>query len=211
MQRSAPLPSPGYHHLGATTASGWSGIIARFQVGDPAVRAETFDFLAGRVMAKGDTPDGIQWLEAGWTETGWSGNGKQRIYTYDTNRDAWVFYDQYEIKTGDKIWIYLQTEREAPSTAWQAWLWWGDKWNLLTSQELPITGRAKIEQYIEVHSEKPFDVPQVRVDNVSLKDGASGPLVYWDGQVPTAPGASNANYCLEWINRYDAWTAGSCQ
>lgn len=210
MQKSAPVPSPGYHHLGATTASSWSGVIARLQVGDPAVRADTYDFLASRLMAKADTPDGIEWLEAGWTETGWAGDGKQRIYTYDTNRDAWVFYDQYEIKTGDKVWIFIQTENDAPVTTWTAWIWWGDKWNLLTSQELPLTGRAKIEQYVEVHSEKPFNVPQLRVDSVSLKDGATGPLIWWDAQVPTTPGSSADGYCLNWINKYDTWTAGSC-
>jgi hypothetical protein len=210
VQRSAAVPSPGYHHLGATTSSRWSGVIARFEVADPAVRQGTYDFLAGRVMAKADTPDGIEWLEAGWTETGWTGSGKQRIYTYDTNRDAWVFYDQYAITPGDRVWVYIQTEQDAPKPAWQAWLWWGDKWNLLTSQELPLTGRAKMEQYIEVHSDTAFQVPQVRVDNVSLKDGVAGPLVYWDSKIPTAPGASAGGYCLNWINRYDAWSAGTC-
>lgn len=210
MQRAKAVPAPGYHHLGATSSGTWSGVLARLEVVDPGVRANTFDFLATRVMAKAETPDGTEWLEAGWAETGWDGNGKQRLYTYDTNRDSWAFYDQYEVKPGDRLWIYLQTEQEGATPAWQAWLWWGNGWHLLTSQVLPLTGRAKIEQYVEVHTDKPFEVPKLRVDNVSLKDGPLGPLVYWDERVATAPGTSADGYCLNWITRYDNWTAGSC-
>lgn len=209
-QRARAVPAPGYHHLGATTSKAWSGILARLEVSDPGVRAGTFDFLATRVMAKGETPDGLVWLEAGWAETGWDGAGKQRVYTYDTNRDAWAFYQQYEVKPGDRLWIFVQTEQAGPTPAWQAWLWWGDAWHLLTSQQLPLTERATIEQYVEVHTDTPFDVPRVHIDNVQLKDGPAGAMTYWDERVTTAPGASTGTYCLEWIKRHDTWAAGNC-
>ncbi len=209
-QRTRAIPAPGYHHLGATTVAGWSGALARLKVADPGVRPGTFDFLATRLMAKGETPDGLAWLEAGWAETGWDGAGRQRVYTYDTNTDAWAFYGQYEVKPGDRFWIFLQAQEESAHPAWQAWLWWGDAWHLLTSQPLPITGHAKIEQYVEVHTENPFPVPSVLVDNVQLKDGPAGRLTYWDNQVATAPGLPTTSYCLEWINRFDTWSAGDC-
>jgi hypothetical protein len=208
--RPVPMPAPGYHHLGATTSGVWSGVIARLEVVDAAVRPESFDFVATRLMAKADTPDGTEWLEAGWAETGWSGDGRQRIYSYDTNRDAWAFYDQYEIAPGQRFWVYLQTEQDAPRPQWQAWLWWSDGWHLLTSQDLPLTGRAKIEQYVELHSETPFHMPPVDVDNVSLKDGPKGPLVDWVRRIPTNTSSPHGTYCLTWIRPYDFWTAGSC-
>jgi hypothetical protein len=210
LQRTRAIPAPGYHHLGATTTTGWSGVLARLEVGDPGVRAGTFDFLATRVMAKGETPDGLAWIEAGWAETGWDGAGKQRIYTYDTNRDAWAFYSQYEVKPGDRFWIFMQTEQDIPTPIWQAWLWWSDAWHLLTSQQLPLTGRAKIEQYVEVHTENPFPVPPVQVDNVQLKDGPTGAMTYWNEKIATAPGLPSPNYCLTWIHPYDTWRAGDC-
>jgi hypothetical protein len=210
MQRVGATPAPGYHHLGATTAAGWSGVLGRVEVADAEVRRDTYDFVATRFMAKAQTRDGLAWLEAGWTETGWSGEGRQRVYSYDTNRQSWVFYDEYRIRPGDRVWIYLQTEQDSERAAWQAWLWWGDKWNLLTSQELAITGRALIEQYVEVHGDVDFQVPQVRVDSVSLQDGPKGPLRYWDDDVPTSSGASTEDYCLTWETRFSSWSAGSC-
>lgn len=210
---AAPAPAPqgfGYHHLGVTTVTKWSGILARLEVGDPAARAGTFDFLASRLMAKGDTPDGLAWLEAGWAETGWDGDGRQRVYTYDTNRDAWAFYQQYEIKPGDRIWMFVQTEQTGPAPAWQAWLWWGDAWHLLTSQQLPLTERATIEQYVEVHTETNFAVPRLHVDNVQLKDGPSGAMTYWTDHVTTAGGPPTTAYCLDWLKRFDTWAAGTC-
>lgn len=210
LQRTAPVPAPGYHHLGATTVGGWSGVLARLKVADADVRENTFDFLATRVMAKAETPNGMEWLEAGWSEIGWDGMERQQIYTYDTNTDAWAFYEQYRVAPGDRFWIYLQTEKDGAKPAWQAWLWWGDTWNLLTSQELPLTGRAKIEQYAEVHTDNPFNVPSVTMDNVSLKDGPAGPLVVWTNDIPTTPGRSTDKYCLTWTREYDSWTANTC-
>lgn len=211
MQRvKGAVPAPGYHHLGATTTGKWSGVLGRVEVVDPAVRPDTFDFLATRFMAKADVPGGVAWLEAGWTETGWAGKGQQRIYSYDTNRQSWVFYDEYQLKPGDRLWIYLQTEEAGERPAWHAWLWWGDKWNLLTTQNLPIGDRAMIEQYVEVHTEQPFQVPKLRVDNIALKDGPAGELKYWESQVPTQPGMTSGGYCLTWTTRYDDWVAGTC-
>jgi hypothetical protein len=185
-------------------------VIGRVEVADPDVRAGTYDFVATRFMAKASTSDGLAWLEAGWTETGWSGEGRQRIYSYDTNRQSWIFYDEYRIRPADRVWVFIQTEQESARAAWQAWLWWGEKWNLLTSQELSIGGRALIEQYVEVHGEKTFQVPTVRVDSVSLQDGPKGAMRYWDDDVLTNPGAATDGYCLNWERRYSSWAAGSC-
>jgi hypothetical protein len=211
---SATVAGPGYHHLGATTQGRWSGVLGRVGIRDAKVRPGTYDFVAARFMAKADTPKGVTWLEAGWTETGWSGNGRQRIYTYDTNRGAWAFYDQYAVADGDQVWLYLQTEQEAARPVWQAWLWWGDAWQLLTSQELALTGRAQIEQYIEVHSDTRqagnVAVPPIGIDNVQLKDGPTGRLKFWRGDVRTTPGEGGNGYCLTWTLPYDTWLAGDC-
>ncbi len=205
------VPAPGYHHLGATTAGKWSGVLGRVEVVDPGVRADTFEFVAARFMAKADVPGGVAWLEAGWAETGWAGGGRQRMYSYDTNRQSWIFFDEYRLKPGDRLWIYVQTEQDGDRPAWQAWLWWADKWNLLSSQSLPIGARATIEQYVEVHAERPIDVPGLRMDSASVKDGPTGGLTYWDEPtVATNPGVPAGGYCLTWATRYNSWTAGSC-
>jgi hypothetical protein len=204
-----PRPEPGYHHLGATTTGTWDGVQGRLTVRDPAVRRGSNDFVAARFMAKREAGGNVSWLEAGWAETGWSGGNRQRVYTFDTKHNAWAFYDQYKLRPGDQIWIYVQTDGGGAAPAWQAWLWWGDKWQLLAAESLPLTGRAQMEQYVEVHvdpsAKSAFAVPEILVDNVQVGGG------FWrEEQVPTAAGASTGTYCLNWRNRFDTWTAGSC-
>jgi hypothetical protein len=210
-----PRPVPGYHHLGATSGGEWSGILGRLTVRDAEVRAGTHDFVATRFMAKRQSGGRVSWLEAGWAETGWSGRGRQRIYTFDTNRNAWTFYDQYALRDGEQVWIYLHTEQVGGRTTWQAWLWWGGGWHLLTAEDLPLGGQAQVEQYVEVfvdpnHGGSGFPVPRIAVDNVQVKTAPDGGLRYWREEIPTAPGASGGRYCLDWQTRYDTWAAGDC-
>ncbi|MEV0456232.1 hypothetical protein [Catellatospora methionotrophica] len=208
------VPSPGYHHLGATTRGRWSGVLGRIEVGDADVRQNTYDFVAARFMAKAGHGSEQAWLEVGWTETGWTGNSRQRVYTYDTATRAWAFYDQYAVNPGDRLWLHLQTETTGDRPVWQAWLWWGERWNLLTQQPLPLTGLAEIEQYVEVHGD-PADpgtvaIPRLAIDNVQLKSAPTGPLRPWNGDVPTVPGADFATYCLDWQRPYTSWTTTTC-
>ena len=217
LARSGGLPRPvsGYHHLGATSGGEWSGVLGRLTVRDAGVRPGTHDFVATRFMAKRQAPGRIAWLEVGWAETGWSGSGRQRIYTYDTNGKAWTFYDQYALRDGDQIWIYLHTEGTGERTVWQAWLWWGDGWHLLAAEELPLGERTQVEQYVEVfvdprHGGPGFPVPPISLDNVQVKAAPAGDLRYWRDDVPTAPGGAGGRYCVDWRARFDTWTAGDC-
>ncbi|HWG98045.1 MAG TPA: hypothetical protein VNV66_01710, partial [Pilimelia sp.] len=210
----------GYHHLGASTVGDWSGVLGRVTVGDPAVRRGTFDFVATRFMAKRHVGQRVFWLEAGWAETGWSGEGRQRIYTFDTNRNAWTFYDQYELRPGDDIWFYLHTDAgpgggAGAPTVWQAWLWWRGGWHLLSAQELPLGARTQLEQFVEVyvdprHGGPGFAVPPVRVDNVQVKGDPRGELRYWTGDVHSGVGHGRGRYCVQWEQPYDTWSAGDC-
>jgi hypothetical protein len=208
----------GYHHLGANTGGEWAGIAGRFSVVDGSVRPNTYDFVAGRFMAKRNMGQGnIAWLEAGWAETGWSGPGRQHIYTFNTNTKTWQFYPQYVLRPGDKVWLDLHSD---PDGTWSAWLWWGERWNLLTAQKLPIGPAAVVEQYVEVHVDagRPgrIDVPSVLVDNVRLRPAGGGEARFWREDVPTltgvAPGQQQrrGGFCLNWLTRYDTWTAGDC-
>ncbi|RSM44114.1 hypothetical protein DMB66_52650, partial [Actinoplanes sp. ATCC 53533] len=165
------MGSSGYRHLGAGTGGEWNGVSGRMSVVDAAVRQNTYDFVAGRFMVKRDMGSGsIAWLEAGWAETGWAGSGRQRVYTFDTNSGAWQFYEQYAINPGDKVWLEVRTGADG---VWQAWLWWNNRWQLLTAQKLPIGPSAYVEQYVEVYTDprRPtrIDVPPVTVDNVQLR------------------------------------------
>jgi hypothetical protein len=207
----------GYHHLGAGTAGEWGGVSGRISVVDGNIRPNTYDFVAGRFMVKRDMGGGsIAWLEAGWAETGWAGAGRQHIYTFNTNTKTWQFYDQYALKPGDTVWLDLHTDGQG---VWQAWLWWNNRWNLLTAQRLPIGDRAYVEQYVEVHVDPrqsaQIDVPTVTVDNVQLRpaDGGGAPQ-YWRGDVNTLTGdvaqQRSGGFCLNWVNKYDTWTAGDC-
>jgi hypothetical protein len=206
----------GYHHLGAGTSGEWSGISGRIEVVDGSVRQSTYDFVAGRFMVKRDMGGGsIAWLEAGWAETGWAGSGRQHIYTFNTNTKTWQFYDQYVLRPGDQVWLDLHTDADG---VWQAWLWWDNTWNLLTAQKLPIGSSAYVEQYVEVHVDSGragrIDVPPVTVDNVQLRPAGGGPAQYWRADVGTLTGDMTAQrlggFCLDWVNRYDTWTAGDC-
>lgn len=213
--RTTPNPG-GYLHLGAGTAGEWSGVSGRMSVVDASVRQSTYDFAAGRFMVKRDLGGGsIAWLEAGWAETGWSGAGRQRIYTFNTNSKTWQFYDQYALKAGDKVWLEVRTDAD---NIWQAWLWWNNRWNLLTRQKLPIGSSAYVEQYVEIYSDpkRParVDVPPVTVDNVQLLPPGGGNTRYWRDDVNTltasGPQQRIGDYCLDWITPYDTWTAGNC-
>ena len=212
-----PLTTPGgYHHLGAGTSGVWSGVSGRIGVVNSSVRAGTYDFLAGRFMVKRDLGAGVlSWLEVGWAETGWATPARQHIYTFNTNSKKWQFYDQYAIRPGDKAWVDLHTDKDG---VWGAWLWWNNRWNLLTAQKLPIGKAALVEQYVEVHTDarRPgrIDVPPIMVDNVKLRPPDGGPARYWRNDVSTLTGEAAAQrlggFCLDWINRFDTWTAGNC-
>lgn len=188
---------------------------------DVGVRPQTLDFTAARFMARRDTGDGVMaWLEAGWAETGWSGDGRQRIYTYDTNRNAWTFFDDYKIADRDRIWIYLQAAPESSpedqEATWLAWLWWGDKWHLLSAQKLPLTGIAQMEQYVEVYADTKSDgtyaVPPVSFDNVQVRAWHAEAPTYWrEAEVPSTGGDGTALYCVNWQTRFDTWSAGDCR
>jgi hypothetical protein len=209
----------GYHHLGANTSGEWSGVSGRISVVHGSVRPRSYDFVAGRFMVKRDLGGGnIAWLEAGWAETGWTGTAGQHIYTFNTNTKTWQFYNQYVLKPGDRIWLDVHSDTDG---VWGAWLWWNNRWNLLTAQKLPIGAGAYVEQYVEVHVDDGHptrvDVPTVTVDNVQLKPVGGGAAQYWRADVPTltgtAPGQQQraGGFCLTWLNPYDTWTAGDCR
>ena len=215
---AALAPNP-YHHLGATSTAPWSGVLGRITVRDPGVRAESLDFTAARFMARRDGSNGAtSWLEAGWAETGWAGGGKQRIYTYDTNRNAWTFFEDYAISDGDQIWIYLEAGAASGDleSEWLAWLWWGDKWHLLADQRLPLTSAALVEQYVEVYADAKraggYSVPPVAFDNVQVKERPGGEALFWrEDQVPATTRMGTGAYCLNWVTRFDTWSAGDCR
>ena len=205
----------GYHHLGAGTGDAWGGVSGRISVVDSSVRANTYDFVAGRFMVKRDVGGQIAWLEAGWAETGWAGAGRQHIYTFNTNTKTWQFYDQYRLAPGDRVWLDLHTDGHG---VWQAWLWWNNRWNLLTAQKLPLGSGAYVEQYVEVHVDRGraarISVPTVTVDNVQLRPAGGGDARYWRDDVTTLTADATAQrtggFCLDWVTRYDTWTAGDC-
>jgi len=207
----------GYQHLGAGTGGEWAGVSGRMEVVDSSVRPKSYDFVAGRFMVKRDLGGGrIAWLEAGWAETGWASAGRQHIYTFNSDTKTWQFYDQYALKPGDRVWVDLHTDTNG---IWQAWLWWNNRWNLLTARKLPIGRTAYVEQYVEVHVDARrsgrVDVPPVTVDNVKLRPAGGGPDQAWRADVATLIGDLTGpllgGLCLNWMNRYDTWRAGSCR
>ncbi len=207
----APVPGTGYHHLGATTVGTWSGVLGRMSVTAPGVRDGTYDFVASRFMVKADTADGTRWLEAGWAQTGWSGRGRQRVYTFDTNSNRWIFYDQYPLKPGDRIEIQIT----AHHGVWVARLLWHGAWWELTSQVLPFGEHALVEQYVEVYVDPRrggrVAVPPVHVDGVQLEPEPGAAMRSWQpSTVPTDASTSDGQYCLAWHGGYDTWAAGSC-
>lgn len=204
----------GYRHLGAGTLGEWGGVSGRISVVNAPVRSGTYDFVAGRFMVKRDMGQGrIAWLEAGWTEAGWAGTDRQRIYTFDTNTKAWRFYDEYPIKPGDRVWVDIRLD---PDGLWRAWLWWNNRWNLLSAQRLPIGSSGYVEQYVELYADprRParIGLPAVAVDNVRLHAPAGGTSRYWRDDVATGAAAGIPGaYCVSWITRYDTWIAGDCE
>jgi hypothetical protein len=184
-------------------------------VTDPGVPAGSFDFVATRLMAKHELGGGqVAWLEVGWVEPGWSGAGAQQIYTFDSAAMSWAFFDAYPIGPGDQIWIYLHSDTGAGQPVWRAWLWWGERWQLLAAPELPVPDRMLLEQYVEVHQDQPgppIPVPPITVDSVQVRGAPDGPLRPWrQGRVATVAPVTSSDYCLVWEDRYDVWSAGDC-
>lgn len=209
----SPEDATGYHHLGALTNSGWAGVLGEVTVRHTGVRPNSEDFVATRFMARGDTGGQTRWLEVGWSEAGWQPGGP-RLYTYDTNRNQWAYYNQYQLTDGMPIWLALDSNgaTERSGSTWDAWLWWNNQWNLLTSQQLPIPASTNLEQFVEVYDDPQraggFAVPPVRVDDVEL-DQLGGDYQPWSDDVDTQTNPADPGYCLDWRTRYDAWTAGT--
>src|SRR5947199_307613 len=84
----------------------------------------------------------------------------------------------------------------------------------VTTQSLPISERATIEEYVEVYVDPAhggeIQVPPVEVDNVQLKPDPGGRFGYWTDAVGTSPGADADGYCVTFDTPYDTWHAGSC-
>lgn len=206
-----PVPRPGYHHLGATTAEQWNGIQGRLGVRSTGVRAGTRDFVATRFLAvREPAGGGLAWLEVGWATTGWSPDQAPRVYAFDSASMSWSFFDDYLLHDGDQIWVHLHAE----AGGWRAWLWWGGRWRLLSAPDLPTGGQeARLEQYVEVHRDgagPPVAVPPVQVDQVQVAT-AGGQLVPWrPDRVATVGPALSGDYCLTWQHQFDAWSAGDC-
>lgn len=211
-----PLPAQdrmsGYHHLGATTIGEFHGASARLTVVDPDVRPGTHDFVAARLLAKRETGDGgVEWLEAGWAETGWGGDGRQRLYTYDSVSTTWRFHDAIRLRPGDEVWIDLRTGEDG---MWQAWAWWDGAWQLLAEKEVPIGATGRMEQYVEIYhddSDGPMHVPHAEIDYARVRLGPDGPDVPWTPETaPSTTGEGDEEYCAEWQSRFTFWSAGTC-
>jgi hypothetical protein len=58
------------------------------------------------------------------------------------------------------------------------------------------------------------EVPPVTVDNVQLRPPDGGVARYWRDDVDTQIGDQAqqraGGFCLNWVTRYDTWTAGDC-
>jgi hypothetical protein len=202
----------GYTHLGATTLGAWAGVSGELGVTDPGVRANSFDFVAARFMAKQETARGTRWLEAGWAEVGWTGSGRQRVYTFDTASNRWTFYDQFPVRPGDRISISLTADA---SGTWYARLRWHGQWYPLTSTSLPGAGRATLEEYVEVYRDParpgaPVLVPPVSITNVTIYSTDSAPHPWVEASVPSYQGGSPNGYCLDHADQWASWQAGTC-
>ena len=93
-----------------------------------------------------------------------------------------------------------------------------------SAENLPIGPAAQIEQYVEVHvdPDRParVTVPPVAVDGVRLRPADGSRSRPWRDDIATLGAASGATgpggrerrggFCLDWITRYDTWTAGDC-
>jgi hypothetical protein len=208
-----PEATTGYHHLGAITDSGWGGVMGQVTVRHTGVRSGSDDFVATRFMARGDVGGQTKWLEVGWSEAGWQSGGP-RLYTYDTNRNQWAYYGQYQVSDGMTIWLALDSDGATSNgtTTWDAWLWWNDRWNLLTAQRLPIPASTNLEQFVEVYDDPArggtFAVPPIAVSGVQVTP-AGGGYQPWTGGVGTNSAPADTGYCLAWRTPYDSWAAGS--
>ncbi len=211
-QAAAGTSPGGYTHLGATTVGAWAGVSGELGVTDPGVRADSFDFVAARFMAKQETADGTRWLEVGWAEVGWAGSGRQRIYTFDTTSNRWSFYDQFPIHAGDRITISLAADETG---TWQARLRWRDAWYPLTSTRLPHGGTATLEEYVEVYRDParpggPLVVPPVSLRDVEVHAPGAAARPWSDTAVPAYQGGTPNGYCLTRAPDWTAWQAGTC-
>jgi hypothetical protein len=128
----------------------------------------------------------------------------------------WSFYDQYEVRPGDRIYLALQAGAAAKGgTTWNAWLWWDDRWNLLAAPVLPFGPRTRMEEYVEVYVDPAqgggYPVPAVDVDDVTVQPRPGDGFTPWrDPAVPTTESAPYDGYCVDWRTRWSDWAARTC-
>ncbi|HEX7169037.1 MAG TPA: PKD domain-containing protein [Acidimicrobiales bacterium] len=212
--RALPAPNPGYNWLGGQTNNyGSVGIYGALNVVDPASPHTSTDFLAHRIMVK--SCDSSRWLEIGWAEVGWRANA-QYIYSFNTVTNTWMFFDQYPIASGSRIWVALV---HVGNNVWEAQLFWNGAWQTLVSVNPGSGIGCGNEQYVEPY--KPttnFNFP-----TITTGDGTSGGMkiarpsdaawLTWNTSIPTLENnaSSDGYYNTTWNTKYYAWQVRSNQ
>ena len=162
------------------------------------------DFLIQRVLAK--NCDSTRWLEVGWGEVGWRGD-VQYVFTYDSVQNQWLFFDQYPIAAGSRIWVALV---HVGGGTWQAQLWWNGAWQVLSSVNPGPDIGCGNENYVEPHAGSTgahFPFPSIQIGDgtaggMQLASGATATWQTWD--VPSLENNDDGTGDLTtaWFNRY---------
>lgn len=203
-----PAPNPGYDWLGGQT-NGFNsvGIYGALNVVDPAVPHTSTNFLAHRIMAK--SCDSSRWIEVGWAEVSWRSDA-QYIYVYNTVTNTWLFYDQYPISSGSRIYVSLV---HVGGGVWQAQLWWNGVWQTLASAN-PGTGiGCGNEQYVEPYkASSNFSFPTITTGDgtatgMRLARASDAVWVNWSSSIATFENNASADgfYNTTWNTKYYAW------
>ena len=198
---SDPATTPVRRHglaatpLGANTGGEWSGVSGRISA-HGSILPPPYDFVAGGSWSSGTWAAGTS---PGWRRLGGNRLGRRRPSTSTRSTPTPRPGSSRPVRAaGDKVWLDLHSDSDG---VWGAWLWWNNRWNLLTAQKLPI-GTAYVEQYVEVHvdASRPTRVDVPAVHRGQRAATARGARCRRSGSNRPAAAQRRAS-CLTWLTR----------
>jgi hypothetical protein len=195
-----------YKFFGAETCYGGSqGVCAEISVANPSVphdQSHSAFFYAWIMVYSSNR---TSWIQVGWSEVSWKPD-TQYVTEYDTEHNAWRFYNQYPLIVGHSYYFAISYQG---SGSWASWIWWNNRWNLLAQANIQLQSDERTGEFCEVctSTNNWFNVPTTTFHSTSLLAGNRWNL--WTAQQSTAMYDSDVPYAVYWRAQYSDWCMNS--
>jgi len=195
-----------YKFLGAeTTSEGGRGVCAEISVSDPSVPhgLDGRDFFYAWIMVY--SSDRARWIQVGWSDVGWESDVRC-VTEYDTEHNAWRFYDRYPLVVGHSYSFEICAEGNG---SWASWIWWNNRWDLLIEAQIGLGSAERVGEFCEVCTSTNdwFNVSTTTFRSTCLLTDSGWNL--WTIQQPATLYDFNYPYVVNWSTQYCDWSMSS--